>query len=176
MSTILETSRLLIQPIHLDQDLSSLLEIHNNRNTMRWIPNNKVRWTAEDLAIKYQLNQKLYPQQLGLYKIVLKTKETTILIGELGLFPCINSHRQIEIGYILHEFFWKKGLATELLQALLIHLEQHFYYTVVCAQLFESNVHSKSLLERCGFQYTSSEEIQATVRKLIYHYNITPRK
>lgn len=172
MSTILETSRLLIQSIHLDCDLSPLLTIHNNRNTMCWIPHNKVHWTAEDLTTKYQLNQKLYPQQLGLYKIVLKTKETTLLIGELGLFPCINSLRHIEIGYIIHENFWKRGLATELLQALFIHIEQHFHYTVVCAQLFEANVQSKSLLERCGFQYTSSEEIQANVRKLIYHYNI----
>lgn len=172
MSNILETSRLLIQPIHLDQDLPSLLEIHNNLNTMRWIPNNKTHWTTEDLVNKYQVNQNLYPQQLGLYKIVLKTKNTSLLIGELGLFPCINFMNHIEIGYIIHEIFWKKGLATELLQALIIHIKQHFSYTGICAQLFEANVHSKSLLERCGFQYTSFEEVHPSVKKLIYHYPI----
>ena len=172
MFNILETSRLLIQTIHLDQDLPSLLEIHNNLNTMRWIPNNKVHWTPEDLVNKYQLNQNLYPQQLGLYKIVLKTKNTSFIIGELGLFPCTNALSYIEIGYIIHDFFWKKGLATELLQALILHIQQHFSYTVICAQLFEANVHSKSLLERCGFEYTSSEEIRPSVKKLIYHYYI----
>ena len=169
MSMILETSRLLVQPIHLPDDCIALLAIHNHLNTMRWIPNNKTLWTQEDLTKKYQINQQLYPQQLGLYKIVLKNQEPSLLIGEIGLFPCSDSLTHVEIGYILHENFWKQGLATELLEAIAIFIQRHLHYTVIRAQLFDSNIASKKLLERCSYQYEGSVSLQEPFKKLIYH-------
>ncbi|MGQ8870321.1 GNAT family N-acetyltransferase [Myroides sp. TSA_177.3] len=169
MSMILETSRLLVQPIHLPDDCTALLVIHNHLNTMRWIPNNKTLWTQEDLTKKYQINQQLYPQQLGLYKIVLKNQEPSLLIGEIGLFPCSDSLTHVEIGYILHENFWKQGLATELLEAIAIFIQRHLHYTVIRAQLFDSNIASKKLLERCSYQYEGSVSLQEPFKKLIYH-------
>jgi len=169
MSMLLETSRLLVQPIHLPDDCTALLAIHNHLNTMRWIPNNKTLWTQEDLTKKYQINKQLYPQQLGLYKIVLKSQEEHLLIGEIGLFPCADSLMHVEIGYILHENFWKQGLATELLEAIATFIQYHLPYTVIRAQLFDSNIASKKLLERCSYQYEESVSLQEPLKKLIYH-------
>lgn len=169
MSMLIETSRLLVQPIHLPDDCTSLLAIHNHLNTMRWIPNNKTIWTQEDLTKKYQINQQLYPQRLGLYKIVLKNQEFPLLIGEIGLFPCADSLTYVEIGYILHENFWKQGLATELLEAIATFIQHHLHYTVIRAQLFDSNIASKKLLERCSYQYEGFVSLQEPFKKLIYH-------
>lgn len=168
MTSLFETSRLLIQPIDLAQDLDSLLIIHNHLNTMRWIPNNKSPWTEEDLKQKYRRNRTLYPLQLGLYKIVLKDPTLPVLLGELGLFPCIDSPTSLEIGYILHENFWKQGLGTALLEALHLFVQQHFTYTVLRAQLFETNIPSKKLLERCGYHYERAEAVPGLHQKLIY--------
>ncbi|WP_353120581.1 GNAT family protein [Myroides odoratus] len=169
MHTIFETSRLLVQSIHLPDDLVSLLAIHNHLNTMRWIPNNKTPWTSEDLVKKYQLNQQLYPQQLGLYKIVLKNQVPDRLIGEVGLFPCTDSLTHVEIGYIFHENFWKQGLATELLEAIATFIQYHLPYTVIRAQLFDSNSASQKLLERCAYQYEDAISLPLSGKKLIYH-------
>lgn len=169
MSTILETSRLLVQLIHLPDDCTALLAIHNHLNTMRWIPNNKTQWTLEDLTKKYQINQQLYPQRLGLYKIVLKNQEKHLLIGEVGLFPCTDSLTHVEIGYILHENFWKQGLATELVDAITTFIQLHLSYTVIRAQLFDCNIASKRLLERCAYQYEGAVSLPTSGKKLIYH-------
>jgi len=172
MTSLFETSRLRIQPIDLVQDLDTLLIIHNHFNTMRWIPNNKSPWTEEDIKQKYQRNQSLYPLQLGLYKIVLKDQTSPTLIGELGLFPCVDSSTSIEIGYILHENYWKQGLGTALLEGLYTFVQQHCTYTVLRAQLFETNLSSKKLLERCGHQYEGAEAIPGSHQKLIYSKRI----
>ncbi|WP_410881522.1 GNAT family N-acetyltransferase [Myroides sp. DW712] len=173
MNTLFDTPRLLVQSIDLAQDTEALLVIHNHHNTMRWIPNNKAQWTTADLAQKYQRNTTLYPQQLGLYKIVRKDQNTSVLIGEMGLFPCTPSTlTTLEIGYILHEKFWKQGLATELLQGLDLFIAQSLPHTIIRAQLFDENIASKNLLERCGYQYDGVEPLPGQYRKLIYSKQI----
>lgn len=172
MRPLFETSRLFIQPIDLAQDLDTLFALHNHLNTMRWIPNNKSPWTEEDIRQKYHRNQVLYPMQLGLHKIVLKHQNPPVLIGELGLFPCIDSPISIEIGYILHENFWKQGLGTNLLEALHTFVQRHLTYTILRAQLFETNIASKKLLERCGYQYERAEAVPGIHQKLIYSKHI----
>lgn len=173
MPTLFDIPRLLVQPIDLAQDTEALLVIHNHRNTMRWIPNNKSQWTIDDLIQKYQRNLLLYPQQLGLYKIVLKDQNTSVLIGEMGLFPCTPpALTTLEIGYILHENFWKRGLATELLRGLDLFIAQSLPHTIIRAQLFDANIASKNLLERCGYQYEGTEPLSGQYQKLIYSKQI----
>lgn len=176
MPSLFETSRLLIHSIQLPTDINPLLAIHNHLPTMRWIPNTKTPWTEEDLVKKYSINLSLYPKRLGLYKILLKTQTEPILLGEVGLFPYQETTSDIEIGYILHEVYWKKGLATELLFALEQFIQQHLSYTTIRAQLFSSNLNSKNLLERCSYQYENTSQITDNLSKLMFTKNISTNK
>jgi len=175
MSLLFETPRLRIETIHLKEDCVSLLTIHNHITTMRWIPNNKMNWTLTDLEYKYKLNQQLYPQHIGIYKIVFKVNDQQIVIGEVGLFPCIDSHTTLEIGYILFESYWKMGLATELLDHTINFIQNNLPFTSIKAQLFEANIPSRKLLERCSFIYTTSVLLEENQSKLIYHKQLVPK-
>lgn len=169
MSILFKTQRLSICPIILKEDFVSLLVLHNHEATMRWIPNNKSIWTFADLEKKYQVNQTQYDQQLGIYKIVGQDQEGTYTImGEIGLFPCLDHPTHIEVGYILHETYCKKGFATELLRGLEQFIQQHLTYTHIRAQLFEANGNSKKLLERCSFSLIDAVPIDTINTKLIY--------
>ncbi|MGG5507771.1 MULTISPECIES: GNAT family N-acetyltransferase [unclassified Myroides] len=168
MFTLFETSRLTISSIQLETDLPSLLLLHNHRTTMRWIPNNKLPWTVADLENKYNLNQHAYKKQLGLYKITWRTNTASTFIGEVGLFQCQDTTTTVEIGYILHEFYWKKGFATELLHGLAQFISTHLPYTTIRAQLFEHNINSKKLLERCGYQCVATVPLEENTTKLVY--------
>lgn len=168
MSILFQTERLSICRILLQEDFLFLLDLHNHEATMRWIPNNKFPWTFVDLETKYQLNETLYAKQIGIYKILWEDRGVSTFIGEIGLFPCLDTPTHIEIGYILHEIYWKRGFATELLVGLEQFIQQNLAYTHIRAQLFEANNHSKKLLGRCSYSYIASQPIDATNTKLIY--------
>lgn len=168
MSILFKTERLSICPIHLPLDYGDLLALHNHPVTMQWIPNNKSPWTLADLEAKYQMNQTLYDKKIGLYKIIWEEAGIRITIGEIGLFPCGDAPTHIEVGYILHQTYWKRGFATELLCGVEQFAQQHLAYTHIRAQLFESNINSKKLLERCSFLHLASVSIDAANTKLIY--------
>lgn len=176
MSSLFETPRLLIHPIQLSTDIHPLLAIHNHLPTMRWIPNTKTSWTEDDLVQKYRINLTLYPKHLGLYKILLKTQTEPILLGEVGLFPYQETTTDIEIGYLLHEMYWKKGLATELLVALEHFIQHHLSYTTIRAQLFSENLNSKKLLERGSYQYEGSTLVHPYRSKLMYSKSLSVTK
>lgn len=173
MAILFKTERLSICSIILKEDLSFLLALHNHETTMRWIPNNKSPWTLVDLKTKYNLNQTLYDQQIGIYKVLWENHGIHTLIGEVGLFPCLDNPTHIEVGYILHEAYWKRGFATELLYGLEQFVQQHLVYTHIRAQLFEANSNSKKLLERCSYLCIDSQPIDTTNNKLIYNKAIT---
>lgn len=139
---------------------------------MRWIPNNKLIWTTADLEIKYKINSHLYKENMGIYKIIWKDRGISKLIGEIGLFPCLDSASNVEIGYILHELYWKNGFATELLLALEDFIRQHLPHTSIRAQLFEHNINSKRLLERCSYQCIASISISQSDTKLVYNKSL----
>ncbi|MBB1140849.1 GNAT family N-acetyltransferase [Myroides sp. WP-1] len=168
MFTLFETSRLTVCRIQLESDLPSLLVLHNHRTTMRWIPNNKLTWTVIDLEKKYNINQQAYEKQLGIYKIAWKENTAQTFIGEVGLFLCQDTTTTVEIGYILHEFYWKKGFATELLHGLESFIKEYLPYTTIRAQLFEHNINSKKLLERCGYQCVATIPLHDKTAKLVY--------
>ena len=169
MILLFETARLSICQIDLKADLIYLLGLHNHTMTMRWIPNNKIHWTRQDLEIKYRINQQSYQRQIGLYKILWKENDQRSFIGEVGLFSCQDCSTTLEIGYILHQDYWKNGFATELLEGIALFTRNQLpYITTLRAQLFDGNIPSKRLLQRCGYSHIQTLSIDTVHSKLVY--------
>lgn len=162
------TKNLKIETIQLDKDSNALLKIHNCKDTMKWIPSNTNSWNTDTLKQKYIKNDFLYPQNLGIYKISLINELPTQIIGEVLLLQYSEQEGQLEIGYILHKEYWQKGYGTELLTGIEVYMSQSDMKIDLIAQLFESNIASRKLLEKMKYILINKKELGTNSYKLIY--------
>lgn len=160
------TKNLKIERIVSEKDFDILLQLHNCKETMQWIPTNINHWSSKDLAHKYIKNNEMYKLNLGMYKISIKTGEITEIIGELLLQNYNYSGQTIEIGYIINKKYWKQGYGTELLKGLEDFLQNKEIELI--AQLYEENTASRRLLEKLDFILIAKETIENKKYKLTY--------
>jgi RimJ/RimL family protein N-acetyltransferase len=73
------------------------------------------------------------------------------------------SRRSVEIGYLVGELFWGKGIATEAVKLLLQFIEQKLDMVRVFAHVFEHNAASMKVLRKNGF-YLESIQRKAVVK------------
>jgi len=76
--------------------------------------------------------------------------------------------KQAHLGYLLAQECWGKGIATELLTALLDYCKQKQFADTLIAGVDSSNLSSISLLKKLGFQQTQNKEIN----ELFFHYEL----
>ena len=83
--------------------------------------------------------------------IALKS-EPQIVIGTCGLFGWHKQARQATLGYELSRSYWRRGLMTEAVRALLDHAFHNLELNRVRATVVTANVASAKLLEGLSFQ------------------------
>jgi RimJ/RimL family protein N-acetyltransferase len=78
------------------------------------------------------------------------------LIGGIGIHPLPDVYKySAEIGYWLGEPFWKKGIATAAVKAVVDYVFANFELTRIFAGVFEWNPVSTRVLEKAGFRFES---------------------
>lgn len=90
----------------------------------------------------------------GIYLAITRRRDPDRLIGVVSLR--VRQTGEVSLGYWLGVPHWGKGYATEAVQAL---LDAAFLYSdigAVIAGVRVTNDRSRSVLERCGFQYVGS--------------------
>lgn len=85
-----------------------------------------------------------------------------ILVDEhfVGLVSCFPSEDLTQIGYWLHKAAWGKGIATQAVQLLLKEVR----IRPIWAKLAASNIASRRVLDKCGFQFQYEHVAPATIR------------
>lgn len=79
-------------------------------------------------------------------------KETNTFIGTIGLNNLTTKSKRAEIGYELHPNYWRKGIATEAIEAVLNYSFKDLGLFRMGAVTFPDNVSSNNLLEKVGFK------------------------
>lgn len=151
-TVIFQTERLIIRPA-IDSDWPFLLQCYNNAEVMKYIPNSFISYTKEQIQEKYQKLNNDENNYCGLWVIELKTEAAPI--GEVGLFNSFNDSQKLEVGYILHEKYWKKQLGKELLNGLINYTKHLTDAQVLVARMFKANIGSIRLSEKCGMIKTN---------------------
>ena len=94
-------------------------------------------------------------------------KENGKVIGSLGFYA--DKVRSIigayNIGYVLHEAYWGRGLMPEAVHAVLEFLFVDYVANVVSVAHFPQNMRSRRVIEKCGFVY------EGTLRHVRRLYN-----
>jgi len=146
---ILETKRLIIRPIKLD-DKNEVFSYRSDRETNKyqgWIPA-----TISDVEFFIGKTCKKMNEPETWFQFVIIQKETQQIIGDIGVHFLDKENIQTEIGCTLSRKFQKKGYATESLKRIVDYLFQDLNKHRIIASIEPENVNSIKLVERIGFR------------------------
>lgn len=89
-------------------------------------------------------------------------KEDNKVIGHIGVHEDSEDGRldTKELGYVLNKNYWKRGIMTEVIYAILDYLfSNDICYVYACC--FKHNEASKRLIEKCGFDFENEGTFNA---------------
>jgi len=147
MQTIVDTPRLYIREfnpeeeylyLHLYADTSVTLFINERSATER-----KKRF-AEGLA--------RYNDGSGLARWAIFNQADNDFVGACRLEPGKQNNRCVELGYVLHQKYWGKGIASELVRNLVDYAFTKTDAAEITAFTHLSNFASQKVLEKTGFK------------------------
>lgn len=145
----LETRRLVLRRIR-ERDRVAWLEVWNSPGLLDYLIDLD-RAPREDLAHEtVAWAESIFAQASGIrWAITLKPAE--IMIGSCGFHLYEPSHRRAEVGYELHSDYWRRGIMTEALAAVLRFCFERLALHRVEADVVEGNIASAALLKKSGF-------------------------
>ena len=146
---IIETERMLLRKLEFG-DAPDLHLLRSDETVMQYI--GRPRSTCiEDM---HELIEKIHSDTAESSGISwgIQLKDSTQIIGCIGLYRIQKEHYRAEVGYILSPQMWGQGLMTEALVAVLRQSFQQFGFNSIEADTDPENSSSNRMLERNGFR------------------------
>lgn len=146
---ILETARLLIRPITLD-DKNEIFQYRCDKETNKyqgWIPEK-----IDDVATFIGKTAKQINEPDTWFQFVVIEKQTQKIIGDLGIHFFDEKNEQVEIGCTLSKDFQNKGYATEAVKRVIDYLFKDLHKHRIITSVDPDNRNSIRLVERIGFR------------------------
>lgn len=155
-NVVLTTKRLRLRPWQLSdlEDLFSYASVPGVGEMAGW----KTHQTKEE--------------SLAILTIFMNEKKTLAIehegkvIGSIGVeyysekrLPAFANLQCREIGYVLAKDYWGQGLMVEAVSELIRYLFEDCKLDVLLCSHFLSNNQSKRVIEKCGFQYYTQDQI-----------------
>ncbi len=145
---ILKTERLLLRPI-TQQDIEAMFVYTSQENVARY-----VTWHAhtsvEDTKAFLMLILSGYEQGNHLLWGI---EYSGTLIGTIDFVTIDHTHKLGEIGYVLSEDYWNKGLTTEATKKLIDFGFKELKLVRIQARCLEENISSQKVMEKSGMQF-----------------------
>ena len=147
----LRTDRLLLRPFEAD-DLDALHAIHSDEAVVRWLYNDPrtLNETRELLGRKIA-GAALHAEGDWLGAAV-TLRDTGELVGDLSLFWTSETHRQGELGFVVHPLHQGRGYATEASRPMLAFAFEELGLHRVVGRLEPRNTGSARVLEKLGMR------------------------
>lgn len=160
-TTILETERLILRTWSLE-DAEEGYRIWSDEEVMRYIGAGRRNTDVEQT--RGWLNRMIAHQEKhGFCFWAVVEKESNQLIGSCGMAYQVDGGLPIEFGYTLARPFWGRGLATEAAAAALRYIFEKIDVPEIAASVDSRNVASQRVLEKIGFVYQRTEQLEEGV-------------
>lgn len=153
---ILETDRLSLHQFETE-DATFLLEVMNHPDYHRFIGNRNLR-SVEDAEV--YINEKMisvYEKQ-GFGFWMARLRESGERAGFAGVLQR-DVLGEPDVGYALHEKFWRQGLAQEATRGVLKYARETLNFSKVCAITDVENHASINVLLKCGFEFLERRRV-----------------
>lgn len=144
---VLETDRLILREPRLD-DAAQVAALANNRKVAEMTSLLPHPYGIEDAARWISS----LPAETGNWNFVMVERENGNLVGVCGYGK--RPLRGPKISYWIGEPFWGRGYATEATRAVVDHLFSVTALDELAAGCRVTNLASRRVLEKCGFQWT----------------------
>lgn len=146
----LETDRLILRKI-TGEDVEDMFSYGSNDEVSKyvsWDTHRTLEDTKEfiDFVLGQYKNKKTAPWGI-------EYKENGKLIGTIEYIGWQPRHNSAEIGYVLHQEYWGKGITTEAAKELLAFGFNKMELVRVQARCFTENIGSQRVMEKIGMSY-----------------------
>jgi RimJ/RimL family protein N-acetyltransferase len=144
---VLETARLILREPRLD-DAAEMAVLANNRKIAEMTALIPHPYAVED-AMQWISS---LPAETSHWNFAIVERESGKLVGGCGYGK--RHDLGPEIGYWIGEPYWGRGYATEAMRAVVDHLFTATALDEIAAGCRVTNIASRRVLEKCGFQWT----------------------
>jgi RimJ/RimL family protein N-acetyltransferase len=163
---VLETVRYRLRLFGHD-DLDFLAGLYADPEVMRYFPNLETR----DYAAKHIEKFAEACTAKGHTLWAVEEKATGHLVGRVGLWP-LEQTAEVELGYMIVHFHWRRGAATETSAACLNYGIVELKLPFIAAICVAENLPSRHVLDKLGFQYLRDDRFYDT--DVMYHRACSP--
>jgi len=148
--SIIETERLVLRPVTLD-DAEAMFEYASNQENTRYTfpTNQSLEETKNNIAQFYLANP------LGRWGIELKS--TGEFIGTIDLLKLDTVLKKATIGYIINQKYWNQGLTTEANRAVIELAFEKIGMNKLDAFYDKDNPASGKVMEKSGMRFSHEE-------------------
>lgn len=148
----LQTTRLLLRPFVVD-DISALCTIMNEPGIMRYFPNPA---PPERARVERMIARQIeVAAKYGRAFWAVEWPADGSLAGWCGL-QYLEESAETEVGYLLGQRWWGRGLATEAARAAVAYGFEHFPLSEIIGITHPDNARSQHVLEKCGLRFTAA--------------------
>ena len=145
----LEGKRVLLRPLEI-KDAKSLQENINDPDIYKYTLTIPHPYTNSDAEWWINHTQERIKQKKA-YELGIALKETSEIIGGMGLCHIDAKRDSAEVGYWLGKKYWGKGITTEALELLMNFAFNELKLHRLYANTFIDNIGSQRVLEKSGF-------------------------
>ena len=147
---IVETERLLLRPVTLD-DAEAMFAYASDRENTRYTfqTNQSLEETKNNIAQFYLANP------LGRWGIELKSNGK--FIGTIDLHKIVPALKKAAIGYIINKKYWNQGLTTEANRAVIKLVFEKIGMNKLVALHDKANPASGKVMEKSGMRFSHEE-------------------
>jgi RimJ/RimL family protein N-acetyltransferase len=155
MDLLLETERLLLRPLELE-DADAMFAMDTNPNVHKYLWQNPTQTKDETRGIIKMVQKQYLKNNIGRFATILK--ETDEFIGWTGI-KYVNDHVEngntnfFDYGYRLDEKFWNKGYATEASICWLDYGFNEMKIEIMNAYTHFENKASNHILQKIGMKF-----------------------
>lgn len=169
----LETERVILRKLK-STDKDAIFEYSQNPNVARhvlWNTHESILDTLEFLNKIFEAYNKNKPASWG---ICLKNNPDKV-IGTVGFVNIDKEKRTGEIGYVLSEEHWGKGLMPEIISKIVNFCKRELNLNEIYARVINENLASIRVLEKCGFTFWKEDtmEIKGKLKEISFYVNST---
>lgn len=145
----LETARLRLRRIKPSDSRDWLAALHSP-GAVDWLSDFEHKPRLEEVQGFVDWADGIFAEQTGI-RWALTLKPGDKLIGTCGFYDYVPAHQRAEIGYELHSDYWRRGLMSEAVGAVMRFCFDQLSLHRLAADTTEGNTASAALLQRLGF-------------------------
>lgn len=145
----IETERLILRRTTLD-DVNDYFALRSNANAMKHICKPLQISTEETKTLIYKINEMISFNEGVSWAVCFKNQ--TKMIGSVSFHRIEKEHYRAEIGYMLHPDYWRQGVISEAVKAVIDFGFNELKFHSIEAHIDPSNIGSEKVLQKFNFK------------------------